>query len=121
MRPSRPLFPPPNPCRHAPRPRNKGRQARSWLTLNGRVELRRRRLYSPDQGSIAPLDALLEQTAAAISIGVRELACRLNQHAASFDKAAENLARAAQLALSGEALRQVVEAAGRAVLRAEAK
>jgi hypothetical protein len=118
MRPSRPLFPPPPTTQ--PRPRNKGRQVRSWLTLNGRVQLNRRRLYSPADGSVAPLDALLDQAASALSVGVRELACRLNQHAASFDKAAENLARAAQLALSGEALRQVVEAEGRAVLQAEA-
>ena len=48
-------------------------------------------------------------------MGVRELACRLNQAARNFDKAAENLARAAQVGLSGELLRQVVEAEGRAV------
>ena len=49
----------------------------------------------------------------------RALACRLNQNARSFDKAAENLARAAQLHLRGARLRQVVEAEeGKAVLAA---
>jgi len=47
--------------------------------------------------------------------GVREMACRENQGATSFDKAAENLARTAQITLSGEQLRLVVEAEGRNV------
>jgi hypothetical protein len=56
---------------------------------------------------------------AAVSRGGRELACRLNQGARSFAKAADNLARAAQVHLSDELLRQVVEAEGRAVLAAQ--
>lgn len=47
------------------------------------------------------------------------MVCRLNQASRSFAKAADNLARAAQLFLSDELLRQVVEAEGRAVLAAE--
>ena len=54
-----------------------------------------------------------------MSLGARELACRLNQNARSFDKAAENLGRAAQIHLSGEKLRQLVEAEGKAVLTAQ--
>jgi hypothetical protein len=50
-----------------------------------------------------------------ITPGVREMACRENQGATSFDKAAENLARTAQITLSGEQLRLVVEAEGRNV------
>jgi hypothetical protein len=46
------------------------------------------------------------------------LACRLNLASANFDKAAENLGRAAQVHLSGEFLRQVVEAEGKAVVAA---
>src|SRR5205085_12668453 len=46
-------------------------------------------------------------------------ACRLNQSASSFDKAAEDLGRAAQVRISGESLRQVVEAEGKAVVKAE--
>jgi hypothetical protein len=48
-------------------------------------------------------------------VGLRELACRLNLASRNFDKAAENLGRAAQVPLSGEFLRQIVESEGRAV------
>ena len=50
-----------------------------------------------------------------LSLGLRELACRLNLASPNFDKAAENLGRAAQVHLSGEFLRQVVESEGKAV------
>jgi hypothetical protein len=63
-----------------------------------------------------PSDAFLDSAAATVRLGARELACRLNPNARSFDKAAENLARAAQLRVSGEKLRQRVEAEGKAVL-----
>jgi hypothetical protein len=43
------------------------------------------------------------------------MACRLNLASRNFDKAAENLARAAQVRLSGELLRQVVESEGKAI------
>jgi hypothetical protein len=43
------------------------------------------------------------------------MACRLNQASRNFDKAADNLGRAAQVRLSGELLRQVVESEGRAI------
>jgi hypothetical protein len=43
------------------------------------------------------------------------MACRLNLASRNFDKAAENLGRAAQIDLSGEFLRQVVESEGKAV------
>jgi len=43
------------------------------------------------------------------------MACRLNQASRDFDKAAENLGRCAQVRLSGELLRQVVESEGKAI------
>jgi hypothetical protein len=43
------------------------------------------------------------------------LACRLNLASRNFDKAAENLGRAASVPLSGEFLRQIVESEGKAV------
>src|SRR4051812_25924809 len=114
----KPLFPPPKDRTGRPM-RNKGRQEKSTLTINGRVTLRRIRWHSPDQGSTTPLDTALDAAEATISLGVREMACRLNHSASSFDKAAENLGRAAQVRISGELLRQVVEAEGKAVLKAE--
>lgn len=47
------------------------------------------------------------------------MACRVNLSASSFCKAASVLERTAQVKLSGERLRQVVEAAGRRVLKAQ--
>jgi hypothetical protein len=43
------------------------------------------------------------------------MACRLNGASRNFDKSAENLARAAQVRMSGELLRQVVESEGKAI------
>jgi hypothetical protein len=57
----------------------------------------------------------LDRAEDSISLGLREMACRLNLASRNFDKAAENLGRAAQVYLSGEFLRQVVESEGKAV------
>jgi hypothetical protein len=61
---------------------------------------------------------MLDTAEATVSLAVREIACRLNQNASNFEKAAENLARAAQVRISGESLRRLVEAEGKAVLAA---
>lgn len=98
---------------------NKGRVDHTLLTGNGRVCLWRRRWSSPATGSVTPVDALLDTTEASVSLAVREMACRVNQAARNFDTAAHTLARTAQIHLSGELLRQVVEAEGRAVLQAQ--
>jgi hypothetical protein len=116
--PRKRLFPPLDPSTGR-RLENKGRDDFTVLTVNGRITLWRRRWSSPATGSLTPLDALLDVAEARLTIGVRELACRLNQASRNFDKAAENLARAAQVVLSGELLRQVVEAEGRGVLHAQ--
>jgi hypothetical protein len=85
------------------------------LTVNGRIRLWRRWWHAPHTGSLAPADETLDRHCATVTPGVRELACRENQGATSFDKAAENLARTAQLTISGEQLRLLVEAEGRKV------
>lgn len=87
------------------------------LTVNGRARLRRVRWHCPLDGSETPTDLLLDEVEATISEGVREMACRLNQDASSFAKAAENLSRAAHLEVSKETLRELVEAEGKSVLR----
>ena len=98
---------------------SKGPEPFSVLTVNGRLVLARRRYFARDLGSQSPLDNWLDQAHASISHGVRELACRLNQAARSFEKATDNLARCAQLRLSRETLRQLVREAGQAVRVAE--
>jgi len=64
------------------------------------------------------VDRLLDVAESAVSVGVRELCCREGTDSRSFARAAENLAKTAQLQVSEETLRQVVESEGKAVLRA---
>jgi hypothetical protein len=116
--PRKRLFPPTDP-QTGKRLENKGPAEYSVLTVNDRVVLSRRRWYGPGRGSCTPVDALLDAAEASVSLGARELACRLNQGSRSFAKAADNLTRAAQIAMSDELLRQVVEAEGQAVLAAQ--
>jgi hypothetical protein len=116
----KPLFPPPISVASGKKKHSKGRPAYSVLTINGRIRLRRTRWHCPEEGSDAPLDRVVDEAQQTISRGARELACRLNQDACSFQKAAENVGRAAQLSLSKEQLRQVVEAEGRTVQKAQA-
>lgn len=61
----------------------------------------------------------MDHREANISVGVREMACRLNGDGKNFDKAAANLGRTAQVHVSGETLRQVVEAEGKRVAQAQ--
>ena len=89
------------------------------LTINGRVRLWRRRWHCPGEGTTTPLDAWLDDAEGTLSLGVREMACRLNGDGKNFDKAAANLARTAQVQLSGERLRGLVEAEGKRVLQVQ--
>lgn len=87
--------------------------------MNGRVRLCRIRWHSAAEGSQTPVDRMLDEAERAISEGVREMACRLNRGANSFQQTSENLARAAHLSVSKETLRQLIEEEGRAVLKAQ--
>ena len=100
--------------------RNKGKQPRTVLTVNGRVKLVRRWWHAPDVGSIAPVDELVDAQGKSVSHGVREMACRLNNNGVSFDRAAEDLKRTALVEMCGEQLRQLVLSEGQAVLAAQA-
>jgi hypothetical protein len=113
--PRKRLFPPPLHPQTAKPLQNKGPDERTLLTVNGRITLSRRRYAAPDVGSSYPLDCWLDRLEDSLSLGLREMACRLNLASRNFDKAAENLGRAAQVHLSGEFLRQVVESEGKAV------
>ena len=123
----KPLFPPPHQtltdvvCGKPAvrRLHNKGRQARHVLTVNGRMKLVRRWWHAPQTGSLVPADAVIDPQLQTVSPGVREMACRLNNDGVSFQRAAENLARTAQLQMSGEQLRQLVLAEGLSVLAAQ--
>jgi hypothetical protein len=80
--------------------------------------LQRVRWYCPQDGTETPVDQLLDRAEATISVGVREMATRLNQDASSFQKAAANLWRTAHISASKETVRQLVEAEGETVLQA---
>lgn len=88
------------------------------LTINGRVDVWRVRWHCPQEGSETVADGWLDEAEATISEGVREMACRLNQGSTSFENTAENLGRAAHISISKEALRQLIEDEGKAVVRA---
>ncbi len=89
------------------------------LTVNGRLRLWRRRWYSPREGTTTPLDGWVDAAEATISLGVREMACRLNGDGKNFDKAAANLGRTAQVPVSGETLRVLVETEGKRIVQAQ--
>jgi len=80
--------------------------------------MRRQRWYAADEGSDRPLDRLLDAAEATVSLGVRELCCRLGIAGGSFARSAENLKHAASIVMAEETLRLVVESEGKAVLEA---
>jgi hypothetical protein len=83
------------------------------------MKIVRRWWHGPQIGSIAPADAILDRSGTTITPGVVEMACRVNLSATSFVRAAAALERTAQVKVSGERLRQEVEAAGRGVQKAQ--
>jgi len=99
--------------------RNKGRQPRQVLTVNGRIKLLRRWWHAAQTGGVVPVDEMIDPQLSTVSVGVREMAARLNNDSASFKKTAENLHRTALVKMSGEQLRQLVTAEGQAILQAQ--
>jgi hypothetical protein len=79
----------------------------------------RRWWFAPQGGSVAPADEIIDPQMNTVSVGAREMACRLNNGSLSFAVAAENLARTAMIRMSAERLRQLVIAQGQAVLAAQ--
>jgi hypothetical protein len=88
------------------------------LTVNGRVGVTRIRWHGESTGSCTVIDPYLDRAERTISVGVRELACRLNGGGTNFDRTAESLWHAAQVHASGETLRTLIEAEGKKVLQA---
>lgn len=83
------------------------------LALPGHVGLTRRRYVRADGSSVVPVDPLVDQAHRTVSLGVAQLSCRLALDAHSFARAAANLQAAAQLTISQETLRQLVEHEGK--------
>jgi hypothetical protein len=115
----KPLFPPPRHPTTGKRLENKGKQASSVLTINGEIEILRRWWHGKGVGSIALADEIVNRNRDTVTPGVVEMASRVNLSATSFLRAAAALERTAQVKMSGEQLRRLVEAAGRQVLKAQ--
>ena len=98
---------------------NKGRQSKTMLTVNGRIKLVRRWYSGGTLGSVAPADEWADARQASMTIGVREMACRLNNDGVSFDTTAGNLQRTALVKMCGEQLRQTVLKEGQTVLESQ--
>lgn len=90
------------------------------LTVNGRLSVHRTVYWSAQGGTCIPTDLWLGLAEHRVSPGVREMCCREALHC-SFEVAADNLQRTAQLSLSGSTVRQIVEHQGAAVLTAQHK
>ena len=99
--------------------RDKGPGAVQQLSLPGWVKLQRHRYTRADGSSVFPVDALAGLAQRTVSLGVRELAGRLALDAPSFARAAANLQAAAQLTLSTEALRRLVEEEGQRLVQTQ--
>lgn len=110
----KPLFPPRD-AESKKRLRHKGSRRTSVLTVNGRVALSRRAWRRADGSYVKPAEALAGLVGRTVSAGACELICRLNQSCSSFQKAADNISRAAQIRIGKESVRQLVEAEGRRV------
>jgi hypothetical protein len=111
----KPLFPPVDKIT-SQRKQDKGRSGHRVLCVNGHVWIERRHYHSPGEGTSTPSDALLDAVEATVSLGVREMCSVVNANAKSFHRAAETLKRTAQISVSHEALRQIVESDGKLAL-----
>ena len=98
--------------------RKKDRKSRSTVSVNGRIDLSRIRWYAQGEGSDCPIDRLLDAVESTVTVGLRQLCCRLGIAGRSFERSVGNLKDAAQVVMGEELYRQVVEGEGKAVLAA---
>jgi len=111
--PRKRLFPPRRPAEVGLR--NKGRQAVSHDTVNGSIQIRRTRWWSAQGGTDSRIDQMLGIVDATVSVGVRQMCCRVGIHQQGFVKAAAHLNALAQLRISPERVRRIAQAEGRKV------
>jgi hypothetical protein len=112
------LFPP---RKNQPKLRHKGRQAVCRDTVNGNIHIDRVRWWSKDHGCDDTLDQILGIIADQVSVGVRQMCSRVAISQQGFGKAAEHLHHLAQIRISPERLRMIVEQEGQKVLQAQSK
>lgn len=88
------------------------------LTVNGSMTIERTVYWSQATGSVRPTDHWLGIDQHSVSPGVREM-CSLESLDSSFGNVSRSLKRTAQLILSEDRIRRVVEAEGRTVIRVQ--
>lgn len=117
----RKLLFPPHKNKTAHKLRHKGRQAVCRDTVNGNIRIKRIRWWSKDHGCEDTIDQILGIIADQVSIGVRQMCSRVAISQQGFRKAAEHLHHLAQIRISHERLRMIVENEGQKVLQAQSK
>ena len=93
---------------------NKGTRQVSYCTVNGPVSVRRVVYWSRGQGCLAPVDEFLGITNSNFSPGVSEMCCREGINNA-FSKSSANIKRLAQIDISYDSVRKIVEDTGKRV------
>lgn len=104
-----------------PRPkglRNKGVKPVTHQTVNGAIKIKRTVYWSSATGTIKLADRWLGIERYNVSPGVREMCC-LESLDSSFANVVRSLKRTAQLRLSEDRIRRIVEAEGRNALRVQ--
>jgi hypothetical protein len=101
--------------------RHKGKQSVDHSTVNGVVNVNRIYWWSAEVGRDDTIDRLIGIAAGKVSLGVRQMCCRAAVSQQGFAKASEHLKHLAQLSVSYERLRQVVESEGQLVLEVQRK
>ena len=101
--------------------RHKGRQKVSRDTVNGNIRFERIRWWSPEHGTDDTIDRLIGAVADTISVGVRQMCCRVAISQQGFRKASEHLYNLAQIKISPERLRTISEYEGQRVLLLQSK
>jgi len=114
-----PLFPPRK--RPGGKLRHKGVQSVSHVTVNGEVRLRRIYWRSPESGRDDMVDRIIGMAADRVSAGVRQMCCQVGIIQQGFARGAKHLKHLAQLAISRERLRNIVESEGMQVCRMQQK
>ncbi len=88
----------------------------SHLTVNGSIRITRRVWWSPETGTMRPVDVWLGIEDGTVSVGARELCCWVGLSEEGFRRGAETLAKLGQIRVSDEHLREVTESQGRDLL-----
>ena len=115
------LFPPQKNQKTKRKYRHKGRQGVSRDTVNGNIRFERIRWWSPEHGTDETIDRLIGAVADTVSVGVRQMCCRVAISQQGFGKGAEHLYNLAGIKISPERLRVISESEGQRVLSLQSK